>query len=211
MAKGFSENEKILIRQSIIDNGINLFSSYGLKKTGIKDITNAVGIAQGSFYIFFNSKEELYFEILELEEKKIKETLINEVYPLENNPEKYIELFLTRSFELVADNPLLLQLYEDNSLEIILRKLPKEKLESHIRQDSSILSQVIKIWESKGIHIKESPETITGLMRSLFILSTHKKEIGEHVYNNTVKLLIKLISTGLVNKEMKLWLMLLIL
>lgn len=202
MPKGFSEDEKILIRQSIINSGKNLFSSYGLKKTGIKDITNAVGIAQGSFYIFFSSKEELYFEILEQEEKNVKEILIDEIRPLESKPEKYIEKFLTRSFELVKDNPFILQVYKDNSLEIILRKLPKEKLKSHMRQDSNILTHIIKIWESKGISIKESPKTITGLIRSLFILSTHKEEIGEDVYDDTMKLLIKLISNGLIHKEM---------
>ena len=202
MAKGFSENEKKLLRQSIIDNGKKFFSLYGFKKTSIKEITDVVGIAQGSFYIFFDSKEELYFEILELEEKNIKESLINDVSDFESDPEKYIEQFLTRSFELVKNNSFIMQLYKDNSLDIILRKLPKEKLESHMNQDSDVLLNVIKIWESKGISIKENPETVTGIIRSLFILSLHKKEIGDHVYDDTMKLLIKLISKGLIHKEM---------
>ena len=51
MPAGFTDTEKQKIKEGLIKEGRKLFSQYGLKKTTIKDITNAVGIAQGSFII----------------------------------------------------------------------------------------------------------------------------------------------------------------
>ncbi|MGB9202198.1 TetR/AcrR family transcriptional regulator, partial [Methanobacterium sp.] len=68
MPKTFTDKEKEIIRKTLISQGKILFSKYGLKKTSITELTNIAGIAQGTFYNFFESKEELYFEILEQEE-----------------------------------------------------------------------------------------------------------------------------------------------
>ncbi|MCK4258879.1 MAG: helix-turn-helix transcriptional regulator [Halanaerobiales bacterium] len=79
MAKAFSDNEKKIIKNAIIEKGRELFGKYGFKKTAIGDLTKSTGISQGSFYSFFNSKEELYFEILEIEEQVIREKLLSEI------------------------------------------------------------------------------------------------------------------------------------
>src|SRR5690625_5812047 len=73
MARGFNSKEKQAIRLSLIEYGRELFSKLGFQKTSILDITKNVGIAQGTFYKFFSSKEELYFVILEMEEQKLRE------------------------------------------------------------------------------------------------------------------------------------------
>ena len=77
MSRGFNEREKQVITNSLIEQGRILFSKLGFQKTSILEITKNVGIAQGTFYKFFNSKEELYFVILEMEEEKIKEQFAN--------------------------------------------------------------------------------------------------------------------------------------
>ena len=52
-------------------------------------ITNTAGIAQGTFYNFFDSKEELYFEILEQEESDNAEYLENIVKSSKSAKELY--------------------------------------------------------------------------------------------------------------------------
>ena len=73
MPKGFTIEEKKIIKNNLIEKGAEFFGIYGLKKTNVEDITNAVGIAKGSFYSFYNSKEELFLDVLtQAEEKMIK-------------------------------------------------------------------------------------------------------------------------------------------
>jgi len=183
-----------------MENGKRLFTSYGLKKTSIADITRAAGIAQGSFYNFFDSKEELYFDILEAEEQTMKEKLLNELKPLENCPREYLRKMLLRSLEMVENYPLMAQLYLENTREILVRKLPDNRMEEHFNRDHAHFLPLIKMWQSQGLLREGKLETITGLIRALMLLSLHKQEIGEAVYSDTIALLIDLVSDGLVIK-----------
>lgn len=201
MPRGFSEKEKMLIQESLLENGKRLFTAYGLKKTSIADITQAAGIAQGSFYNFFGSKEELYFAILELEERTLKEKLLTDLQPFDKHPRQYLRNLLVRSLEMVEDYPLMTRLYLDNTMDLLVRKLPDEQVKAHFERDHDDLLPFIEMWQSRGILRGEKPETITAAIRAIMLLSLHKQEIGESVYSDTMALLIDLVSDGLVLKE----------
>ena len=59
----FSDAEKEFIRQKLMQEGERLFVSFGIKKVSIDEIVQATGIAKGSFYSFYQSKEHLYMDI----------------------------------------------------------------------------------------------------------------------------------------------------
>ena len=65
MPKAWSEREKELIKKTLLSEGKKLFEKYGLQKTTVDEIVNAAQISKGSFYIFYQSKEELYFDVLD--------------------------------------------------------------------------------------------------------------------------------------------------
>ncbi|MBC2582259.1 TetR/AcrR family transcriptional regulator [Clostridium sp. DJ247] len=201
MPRGFNDKEKQIIKTALMEKGKSLFSTFGLKKTSIEDLTKAVGIAQGSFYNFFTSKEELYFEILENEENLIKSTLLKETTLLKGSPKEVIKGFLTYAFELIDNNVFIKQLYIENEMEILVRKLPNEKFVEHKGRDSAILLQLIRDWQNDGIIIDKQPEVIVGLIRSIFMISLHKNQIGEQVYDNSIKFLIELLAEGLTNRR----------
>jgi len=46
-------------KQEILDAALSLFSEKGYSKTSIRDIQDAVGIARGTMYYHFASKEEI--------------------------------------------------------------------------------------------------------------------------------------------------------
>ncbi|KUG02451.1 transcriptional regulator, tetr family [hydrocarbon metagenome] len=201
MSKGFSKKEKLMIRKALLDQGKILFGSYGLKKTSIADLTRAVGIAQGSFYKFYDSKEELYFEILENEESNLREKLFMELEPFEDHPREYLKNLLLRSLDMVDDYPLMTQLYLENTMETLVRKLPDDRLIKHFDKDHASFLPFIHKWQAQGILREEKPETITSLVRAVLLLSLHKKEIGEEVYSSTMELLVELLAEGLVLEE----------
>lgn len=201
MPRGFNDKEKALIKQNLLEKGRHLFGTYGLKRTTIADLTREAGIAQGSFYNFYDSKEDLYFEILEIEESQLKEELLRELNPWEKHPRQYLKQMLHRSLAMVDEYPLIAQMYLDNTMDILVRKLSDEKLERHFNKDKEDLLPLIIKWQQKGILRADNPEIITGLIRSLLLLSLHKKEIGEKVYSGTMTLLVDLIAEGLTQKE----------
>ena len=201
MPKAFSDSEKDIIDNKLIEAGRDLFSKFGLKKTGIKDITEAVGISQGSFYSFYNSKEELYFTILEIEEEKIQEEILeSDIFKGEITVQSFKE-FLLKGFKLIDNNKMVKRLYQNQQeYQQIIRKLPAEKIENHIKNDTEKLMPIITSLQKKEKIIERDPEIISGLLRSLFLLSLHREEIGEEIFPDTIELLIELISQGLIKE-----------
>lgn len=68
MPKSKSKCEQIKenTKQNIIDKSILFFSKNGFSGTKISDLSNYIGIAQGSIYNYFESKEALYNEICQI-------------------------------------------------------------------------------------------------------------------------------------------------
>ena len=58
MAGGFTEKERVEIRQRLLDSGYELSAEIGIKKMTIATIAKNSEVAVGTFYNFFASKEE---------------------------------------------------------------------------------------------------------------------------------------------------------
>jgi len=52
-------------KETLLRVGERLFGQNGYRDVGIKDITNAAGLGMGSFYTYFDSKEDFYSAILD--------------------------------------------------------------------------------------------------------------------------------------------------
>ena len=59
--------------------GKELFSSKGFKDTNISDITKMCGIAVGTFYNYYASKEKLFIEIYLRENEELKRSMMAKV------------------------------------------------------------------------------------------------------------------------------------
>lgn len=61
------ETRSLIIRKSVL-----YFAKNGFDGTKISDLSRHIGIAQGTIYIYFKSKEELYSEIFSISDKIAK-------------------------------------------------------------------------------------------------------------------------------------------
>lgn len=66
-------------KQQIMEKAVGLFSKLGFHKTKISDITNAVGIAPSSFYVYFPNKEALFIECLDRVFQSMFEDAVDEI------------------------------------------------------------------------------------------------------------------------------------
>ena len=51
-------------REEIIQAGIEIFAAKGYYNTHIAEIVESVGIAKGTFYLYFNSKKDLFISLI---------------------------------------------------------------------------------------------------------------------------------------------------
>jgi AcrR family transcriptional regulator len=52
-------------RSRILDAAQNLFLRYGVKRTALDDVVREAGIAKGTLYLYFDSKDELFAAVAE--------------------------------------------------------------------------------------------------------------------------------------------------
>ena len=64
MARAFTEEERIKIKEKIMEAALDLFHDKGTKALSIAELTKRAGIAQGTFYNFWKDKEALIIEVI---------------------------------------------------------------------------------------------------------------------------------------------------
>lgn len=64
MAGGFTEEEREQVRRKLLDSGYELFLSSGFRRMTVAGITKRAGIAVGTFYNFYESKEQFVIALI---------------------------------------------------------------------------------------------------------------------------------------------------
>ena len=197
MPKTFTAKEKEIIRKTLLSNGKELFSKYGLKKTSITELTSSAGIAQGTFYNFFESKEDLYFEILEQEESD-SAIYLEDIVKSSKSAKESIRNIIKCTSDMFEKNQFIRRIFESKDYDLMVRKLSDEKLENHQKNDTLRVLNTIMSIKQKDELIDTPPEIIAGLLRGIVLLSSHKDEIGRDIYPEVVDLIADIVANGLV-------------
>ena len=199
MPKAWSEREKEVIKKTLLSEGKKLFEKYGLQKTTVDEIVNAAQISKGSFYIFYQSKEELYFDVLDSAEHELREKIFENVFkPGINRRDSFIS-FLSQMVEVLTTMPLYEQINSAN-YELLLRKLPEETLQKHMDRDQENVAKYFVDWMDNGWMRKVDIEALNGLLLALIQFVMHREEFGEN-FEATKDLWIDAISSYLINDD----------
>lgn len=192
----FSDNELRIVQQSIYEKGKQLFIELGLKKTSIEDIIQAVDIGKGTFYKFYNSKEELYFEILKKEESNYQLVAESVVTSDKAGPE-LMTMLIKELLSFYQSNLFLQLFFERKELSLLLKKVPLEEvlLYSDEQRLKFVRLTEVLINEKRMGDIK--PEIVEAMIRSILILSVHKQEIGKEVYPEVMEYMVEFVGSGL--------------
>ena len=70
--------EKARITRLLLENGEKLFTSQGLRKTSLEELMAPTGVAKSSFYLFLDSKEALYLELMLRQSGEVKRRVIDD-------------------------------------------------------------------------------------------------------------------------------------
>ncbi len=161
----FSDSEREMIRQKLMQEGERLFTLFGLKKVSVDEIVQATGIAKGSFYAFYTNKEHLYMDIaghLQLKMWREMDEFLNEhrfLPPRELCKQCFLWMFME-----LKRYPMLLQANGETA-EYLYRKLPPEVIKAHTQEDSHELDRL----QEYGIHFKCSIDIATKTLQTLAI------------------------------------------
>jgi AcrR family transcriptional regulator len=193
MPKGFSEREKKIIGEQLLEEGYKQFAAHGLKKTCVEELARAAGISKGAFYIFYESKEALFMDVVEEVEKRVRHDVLAVIdLPGRSARERLVAL-LKKAFELFRTIPIL-QFFTGNDYDLLLRRIPSEKLQQHLINDKYFLEELVTRCREAGIPIRVQAGQITTLLYPLVLAVLHENDLGTGTLQGSIDVLLELVA-----------------
>jgi AcrR family transcriptional regulator len=139
------------MREEILEATAQLFKIKGFNGTSMQDIAKEVGILKGSIYYYFNSKSEIFKEVLD-----------NGIYPVLRNAEQIIKENITPKEKFRKLISYHMGYIMDHNLSLLIyfqerEKLPATQMEEYlIKRDryENIFREVMR----EGIEQQEFPQ-----------------------------------------------------
>ena len=171
----FTEEQNETIRRDLIREARCCGVTVGMRKTSVEQLTEDVGISKGSFYKFFDSKELLFFAVLEdihtecfaAAQKSLQENAA--IDPASRTAAAILAacrwLSETKAFVFI-----------ENDAEFLLHRLPEEVKTAHYHDDETHIRLLLEKYDlapNRGISLAAAT------VRGLILTVSHKEQIGE--------------------------------
>ena len=183
MAGGFTEKEREEIRKSLLNSGYELSTKIGLKKMTVAMIAKNTGVAVGTFYNFYASKEEFVIAMIRETEKGFEEKMISHFSKDGTiTLKKFLEVF-RENFR--PENNILLRMKLDDWV----------WLKSHVK-DSTYLNRTndlekyeFMFTKMKGIRRDAEPGVVINFIKSIYALYQNRDTLFEESLQTNVDLI----------------------
>jgi AcrR family transcriptional regulator len=191
MPKAFTEHEKGLIRERLLEEGYRQFSAYGLKKSRVGELARAAGISTGAFYLFYESKEALFMDVVELAEERYRQEILAAVDLPGPSPRARLFAIFKKALALLKTIPIL-QFFTSSDYDLLFRRIPAEKLREHLASDQTFFEELVARCQNAGIPIRVRPEENGGLLYPLVLAIVHEDDLGGNSLSGNIDLLLEL-------------------
>ncbi len=187
MPKIFTDSEREYIKHRLIEEARLCLTQFGIRKTTVDELVNRVNIPKGTFYLFYKSKDLLFFDVLCTFHDELQRKLVSQISTLKENmnPQKLTELIF--GIYKMVEESFMLKLLTNGEIELLIRKLPPEVAINHGKKDDLSVEELLSmIPNMKTSNIK----VFSAALRGIFFSMLHKHEIGEDVFDDAIKMMI---------------------
>jgi AcrR family transcriptional regulator len=199
MPRAFSDTERTKIRDRLIKAGKSFLNRAGIRLLVVDDIAREAGISKGSFYSFFPSREDFILTVLESWESEYRGSLFADVLEGDGSPRVRLERFFLRAFALIEREPGLARI-GTGEIEMLMEKLPAERVAAHQEADRKALESAIRAWIVAGLVREDAVPALGGLMSAFFSIALRRKDFPEGSYEPTIRLIAEALAIRLTSQ-----------
>ena len=181
----FAEDERNQLKLTMLEEGFPLLKKYGMTHTTISKITEAAGIAKGTFYHFWNNKEEYMADLIMYHRQKMIPVLISE--DVMTGKRKLGEEDARRYLHAVVDEEI--SIYPHLTLEDEAKLFKNtDSFVPDIEKESAITRGLLEYLENvrKDVNLP----LIANMTKLLVLASESREELHEDVYKETIDTLV---------------------
>jgi len=185
-------------QDQILDAAVHLFAEQGFHKTTTREIAEAAGVAEGTLYNYFASKDELLMGIMaRLTESVNKQGKEIDDLPIEPRQYFYGWLELRKHFQ--QDNTTMMQaVFSEILANAALRtRYYEELLKPSIRSFEETLQRRIEAGEIRAVAVPETARVFVALIIGLFMMETLEDPLARSESTRIDQATISLLFDGL--------------
>ncbi|MBN1777949.1 MAG: TetR/AcrR family transcriptional regulator [Clostridiales bacterium] len=188
MPRSFSESEKTYIRELLMQEAETCLALYGIRKTTVDELVRRVKIPKGTFYLFYESKEALIFDVILKYNTEIQDKLIGQISGMRKKPdaEKLTDIVFCLYKSL--DGSFLLKLVENGELELLMRKAPPGFVQANTLDDEMMVDKLMALFPGTD---KAKSALFSAALRGAFLLLLHKKEIAYDRFDDMLRVIVR--------------------
>lgn len=188
MPKAFDDSERTAIRAAMMAAGLKHFERAGLRAARVDDICRDVGIAKGSFYAFFESKEDLFMDIVEAREDLHRADMFAFIDRAKGTPGRVASGFFDLVLRKIESDPILNLVVAHNEIPHLTRKLGAERFAKSQNDDRKFVRDAAKRWSATtGTRI--DARDLLGLMTICLSVAVQRHQMAGAQYAATTALL----------------------
>ena len=149
--------------------------TLGMKKTSVEQLTKAVGIAKGSFYKFYESKEMAFFAVLESIHSELYGVADHALSEADGLPpsERAAKAVLAVCQRLSDTGDMI---FIENDAKLLLQRLPEDVKNIHYHDGETHIRQLL---EKYDLVPARGSSLVAATVRGLILTVSHKEQIGE--------------------------------
>lgn len=171
----FTDYETEQLRKALLKETRHCAVTLGMKKTSVEQLAKAVGIAKGSFYKFYESKEMLFFAVLEGIHAELYEVADRALCESDGLPpsERAAEAVLAVCRRLSDTGDMV---FIEHDAKLLLQRLPDDIKNVHYHDDETHIRLLLEKYDlvpNRGISLAAAT------VRGLILTVSHKEQIGE--------------------------------
>lgn len=179
MPKIFSEDDRESIRKNLLENGREMLEIKSYKDISVAEIAGESGIAKGTFYNFFGSKEEFFYEVMLL----IRDNNRNELMKAAEVPSR--DAIYNALYKRYTTTKTVYDYFTPEEMKIIFRRLPEKMKEA----DENSVELARKIISACTDNKKVKAEVVVNLMNIAASASANREFLIEKHYRETISVL----------------------
>ena len=188
-------------KADILNYGRELFSSKGFKDTNVAEITKMAGIATGTFYNYYPSKDKLFMEIYLEENVKLKKSIMESV-DLETDPINVMKEMMFLNLKGMSSNSILKEWYNRDVFNKIEQNFREENGLNYVDFLYDSFIEIVKKWQIEGKMRNDiDAEMIMAIFAALINIDTHKEEVGLQYFPHVLEYLGEFVMKGLMENR----------
>lgn len=201
MPKHFTNEERSVISEQLLKSGFDHFTKFGLRAVRVDDLCRSVGIAKGSFYLFFESKEDLFMAVAEQRDQIYRQKITELADEHNGSSTEFLAKLYIYMIEAMMVDPLMEVITREGEFEHLLRKLPPNRMAEHQKQDEAYFREKGPAWADKGLISEVDPNLINELLIPIICVITRQNLLPPDQYETALNHLQTLFVTSLAVSE----------